>query len=179
MGIQKDANLVQNQYNLLGAVGHVCLCVTYRDRYYLLHWVSYCPTSGKQVVTIFSAGKVRCRRGVMGGILIGSRYTSVNIIIWGTILACSAAAKSYASLMVVRCLLGVFEASITPGFILLTSQWYRKYEQGSRTGLWFSCNGLAQVIGGCIAYSIARDTAGKTLSVAPWQVSIELVCKCH
>ena len=105
-----------------------------------------------------------------GYLTFGFRFTSVNIIIWGAILACSAAAKTYASLMVVRCLLGVFEASITPGFILLTSQWYRKHEQGSRTGLWFSCNGLAQVIGGCIAYSIARDTAGETLSVAPWQV---------
>ena len=72
--------------------------------------------------------------------------------------------------MVVRCLLGVFEASITPAFILLTSQWYRKHEQGSRTGVWFCFNGLAQVIGGCIAYSIALDTADKQLTVSAWQV---------
>jgi hypothetical protein len=33
-------------------------------------------------------------------------------------------------------LLGLFEATITPAFTLVTSQWYRKNEQGTRTGGW-------------------------------------------
>lgn len=41
--------------------------------------------------------------------------------------------------------LGVFEAAVTPGFALFTSQWYTKSEQGSRTGIWFGFNGFAQV----------------------------------
>jgi MFS transporter, ACS family, allantoate permease len=99
-----------------------------------------------------------------------AKYTGVNIIIWGTILACIAACTSWPGLMVVRTFLGIFEASITPGFALFTSQWYRKHEQGARIGLWFSFNGVAQIVGGLVAYGIATATSSGQTSLAGWQI---------
>lgn len=68
-----------------------------------------------------------------------------NIIMWGLVLSCFAAVESYSGAIAVRFFLGVFEAAVTPGFALFTSQWYTKKEQGTRTGIWFSFNGFAQV----------------------------------
>ena len=64
---------------------------------------------------------------------------------WGLTLACFAAVENYAGAIAIRFFLGVFESAVTPGFALFTSQWYTKKEQGTRTGIWFSFNGFAQV----------------------------------
>jgi len=66
--------------------------------------------------------------------------------------------------------LGVFEASVSPGFALFTSQWYKTNEQGTRTGIWFSFNGFAQIFGGLVAYGLSKGDAAGTLSMAGWKV---------
>lgn len=85
-------------------------------------------------------------------------------------LACFAAVKDFSGAVAIRFFLGVTEAAVTPGFALLTSQWYTKAEQGLRTGIWFSFNGIAQIIGGVVAYGIAVGTAAHPTSLAPWQL---------
>lgn len=89
---------------------------------------------------------------------------------WGLVLACMAGVKNFAGAVAVRFLLGVFEAAVTPGFALFTSQWYTKREQGTRTGIWFSFNGFAQIFGGLVAYGIARGTSLHGSSIAPWKI---------
>lgn len=85
-------------------------------------------------------------------------------------LACFAAAKDFSGAVAIRFFLGVTESAVTPGFALLTSQWYTKAEQGFRTSIWFSFNGVAQIIGGLIAYGIAVGTAKHSASLAGWQI---------
>ena len=51
-----------------------------------------------------------------------AKYSSFCIIMWGMTLCCLAAVKSYSGALAVRIFLGVFEASVTPGFALFTSQ---------------------------------------------------------
>ncbi|KAK1855209.1 MFS allantoate transporter [Colletotrichum chrysophilum] len=67
-----------------------------------------------------------------------AKYTSINIMLWGLVLACLAACKSYAGLLVCRLLLGVFEAAVA-----------------FRVGIWFSVCGAAQMFGGFFAYGVA------------------------
>ena len=92
------------------------------------------------------------------------------MIAWGTVLACFAAVKNFSGAVAIRFLLGVCEASVTPGFALLTSQWYTKREQGLRTGIWFSFNGWAQIFGGLLAYGIARGVEKHGAAIAGWQI---------
>ena len=87
---------------------------------------------------------------------------------WGALLACFATVDNFSSAAVARFFLGLFEAAVTPGFALFTSQWYTRKEQGSRMGIWFSFNGVAQIVGGSMAYAIARR--GEHFSIAPWRV---------
>jgi ACS family allantoate permease-like MFS transporter len=50
------------------------------------------------------------------------KYSAACIIIWGLILSCFAGVKSFAGAIAIRLFLGVFEAAVTPGFALITSQ---------------------------------------------------------
>jgi len=58
-----------------------------------------------------------------------AKYVSVNVIIWGTVLACLAACKNFAGLIVCRFILGLAEVAIVPAWVVFTSQWYRKEDQ--------------------------------------------------
>jgi hypothetical protein len=42
---------------------------------------------------------------------------------WGTVLACFAAVDNFSGAVAIRFFLGLFEAAVTPGFALFTSQW--------------------------------------------------------
>ncbi|KAI4846836.1 putative MFS allantoate transporter [Aureobasidium sp. EXF-8845] len=105
------------------------------------------------------------------------KYSAVNIILWGMTLCTFAAVKDFAGGVAVRFMLGVTESAVTPGFALLTSQWYTKKEQGSRTSIWFSFNGFAQIFGGLVAYGIAKGTRLHGSSIEPWKI-IFLVTGC-
>jgi ACS family allantoate permease-like MFS transporter len=86
------------------------------------------------------------------------------------VLACFAAVENYAGAIAIRFFLGVFESAVTPGFALFTSQWYTKNEQGSRTAIWFSFNGWAQIFGGVVAYGIAVGCRKTGTIIEPWKI---------
>lgn len=73
------------------------------------------------------------------------KWSAFNVIMWGLVLSCLGACNSFSSALAVRFFLGLFEAAVSPGFALFTSQWYTVREQGMRTGIWFSFNGWGQV----------------------------------
>ena len=56
--------------------------------------------------------------------------------------------------MVARFFLGVGEASIAPGFALITGMFYKREEQPARQAAWFVGNSIASIIGGLVAYGI-------------------------
>ena len=77
-----------------------------------------------------------------------SRHIAVCMALWGVTLACMAACNNYAGLMVQRCVLGSLEAAVNCGFMLITGQWYRQYEQASRVGVWSAMVGVSTIVGG-------------------------------
>lgn len=100
-----------------------------------------------------------------------AKYVAVNVTIWGAVLACLAACKSFATLMVCRAILGMAEAAVVPAWVVFTSQWYRKEEQAFRVGIWFSMCGFAQLLGGCFSYGVANHVGGDVhAALRGWQV---------
>jgi ACS family allantoate permease-like MFS transporter len=99
-----------------------------------------------------------------------AKWSAFNIIMWGLTLCCLAAVKNFAGAVAVRFFLGVFEAAVTPGFALFTSQWYTRKEQGTRTGIWFSFNGFAQIFGGLLAYGISVGVKKHGAAIEPWKI---------
>ena len=66
--------------------------------------------------------------------------SSLNIFAWGIILCCHAACKNFASLFVLRLVLGISEGSITAGFMIVSSMFYTRREHMSRVGYWCKDN---------------------------------------
>lgn len=99
-----------------------------------------------------------------------AKYSALNVILWGSILAIMAAVKDFGGALAVRFFLGAAEAAVSPGFVLFTSQWYTTPEQGTRVSWWFSFNGWGQIIGGVVAYGIAVGTESNPLAIKGWQL---------
>ncbi|KAI9926952.1 hypothetical protein ASPWEDRAFT_165275 [Aspergillus wentii DTO 134E9] len=95
------------------------------------------------------------------------KYLGINVACWGILVACHAACRSYVSLMIVRVLLGVFEASVAPALILITGMWWTKPEQSRRMGLWYMQIGVAQIAGAGISYGFQLVHSAQ---LANWQI---------
>ncbi|RSL49570.1 hypothetical protein CEP51_015469 [Fusarium floridanum] len=95
-----------------------------------------------------------------------SRFLGVTMVVWGIVLCCHAAASSFASLMVLRFLLGASESAISPGFSLLTGMWYAPQEHASRHAIWFAGNAVATMFGSLLAYGIGHAQSG----IASWRL---------
>lgn len=85
---------------------------------------------------------------------------------------CLAAPQDYAGFAAVRFLLGFTEGAVSPAFVTITSIWYRKQEHATRTALWVTMNGIAQVVGCLLMYGIGTNSA---LGLQPWRTMF-LIC---
>jgi MFS transporter, ACS family, allantoate permease len=85
------------------------------------------------------------------------------------ILAIFAVVQNWSGAMAIRFLMGVFEAASMPGFALLASQWYTVQEHNSRSGGYIASNGGGQIVGGLVAWGIARGTSDGS-ALAPWKI---------
>ncbi|KAJ1301039.1 hypothetical protein OPQ81_003460 [Rhizoctonia solani] len=137
MGIQKDANLHGQEYAALTTI------------FYAGSLVAEFPVN------------FLCQKFPIG------KFLGTAVVLWGATLALTAVCKSFASLMVVRYLLGTFEAAVQPSFLLMTSMWYRRAEQGEYVSYWYAMNGLQQMVGGLMSYGVSHI---KNPNIKSWQV---------
>ncbi|KAH8881837.1 major facilitator superfamily transporter allantoate [Thozetella sp. PMI_491] len=84
------------------------------------------------------------------------RFVSIMVMTWGILLMCTAASRSFGTLMAVRFLLGTVESCINPAFVVITSQWYTRDEQPARVSYWFVGNAIGQILGGVIGYGVGH-----------------------
>lgn len=88
--------------------------------------------------------------------LPAGKYLAANTLFWGAVVALTAACSSFGGLMTVRFLLGVAEASITPGFMFLTSTWYTRDEMPVRVGIWFAGNSIGGLLSSLLAFGLGH-----------------------
>ncbi|PKX95933.1 putative MFS allantoate transporter [Aspergillus novofumigatus IBT 16806] len=88
------------------------------------------------------------------------KYLACNFMLWAIVLASHAATTNFAGLMVARFFLGCTEASVSSGFSLITSLWYRTSEQPLRHGIWFCGNSISMIIGNLVAVGIWQIKTG-------------------
>ncbi|OJJ33604.1 hypothetical protein ASPWEDRAFT_87366, partial [Aspergillus wentii DTO 134E9] len=122
MGLPEDTGLVGQQYSWLTTCIYIAVLVVE----YPTNWII-------QRVPI-------------------AKYLGVNIILWGAVLALHSVCKNFASLIVVRILLGIFEACCQPSFVLMSGMWYKREEQAATVTYWYMMNGGQQIVGGLLAY---------------------------
>ncbi|SCW02225.1 LAFE_0F01728g1_1 [Lachancea fermentati] len=98
-----------------------------------------------------------------------AKTSGLFIILWGFVLCMTSIPKTYAGFIATRTVLGVLESAVTPAFMLLTSQWYKREEQLLRTSIWSASAGLGAILGALIAYGLA-DRDSSTLPMSSWRL---------
>lgn len=81
-----------------------------------------------------------------------AKWLGINVFLWGIASAASSGAHNYSTLLVARVFLGIFEATIGPSLMLISSQYYSKSEQAPRFMFWYLGLGIAQILGGLISF---------------------------
>lgn len=97
-----------------------------------------------------------------------AKWLGLNVVLWGIATASGAAATSYRTLLVSRVFLGIFEATIGPSLLLISSQWYSKSEQAPRFSFWYCGLGFGQIIGGAISYGFQH--VAPAAGLAGWRI---------
>lgn len=95
-----------------------------------------------------------------------ARYLAANTLMWGAVVASTAACTNYGGLLAVRFLLGVAEATITPAFMFMTTSWYTRDEIPFRTGIWFAGNSIGGMAASLFAFGVGHIDGG---GVGPWR----------
>ncbi|KAL2420042.1 putative transporter [Exophiala dermatitidis] len=85
-----------------------------------------------------------------------AKVVAGNIIAWGAMLMVTASCHNFTGLAICRFLLGVFEAPITPLFMMIIGMWYSRQEQPFRAGIFYSTNGMGIMLGGIFTYGIGQ-----------------------
>lgn len=106
MGLQKDLGMTGNEFSLMATAFFIGFTVAEIPQGYFLQRF---PLS----------------------IVLG-----VNLLCWGILVGCMAAAQNYAQILAMRILLGCCEAVISPALVLITSTWYTKRHAAPRYGIW-------------------------------------------
>ncbi|CAK7204298.1 hypothetical protein SEUCBS139899_007053 [Sporothrix eucalyptigena] len=129
-GLVTQANLVGQEYSLLVALFYIGYIVAEYPSVYLMQR--------------FSTGK----------------YLTINFVCWGIVLTCTGAATNFAGLAVCRVLLGIFEAPLNPGLIMVTAAWWKKEEQPRRLGVWYCSAGFVNLVVSPLFYGVAHIQVG-------------------
>ncbi|CAK7223150.1 hypothetical protein SBRCBS47491_005107 [Sporothrix bragantina] len=94
-----------------------------------------------------------------------AKCLAVTVFIWGVILFMHVVCHNWGGLMAVRFFLGMAEGVVTPAFMLISTAWYARRDQPLRMGIWFAFNGIAQILGGILAYGLGHIHS----SIASWK----------
>ncbi|KAL4889366.1 major facilitator superfamily domain-containing protein [Aspergillus ambiguus] len=88
------------------------------------------------------------------------KFLSLTTIGWGALLMTTPACHNFAGEAANRFLLGMLEAVVNPGFMLMMSMWYTTNEQPLRLEAYYCTSGLATMFGGLIGYAIGHIETG-------------------
>ncbi|KAH7118846.1 major facilitator superfamily domain-containing protein [Dendryphion nanum] len=129
-GLQKGTNLKGQDYSWLGSIFYFGYLVAQYPAGYLLQRLPIAK--------------------FLGSATLG----------WGIILITTPACKNFAGLAANRFLLGLLEATVNPGFVLIMSMWYTSSEQPLRLEAYYCTNGIATMFGGLIGYAVGHIKTG-------------------
>ncbi|KXT09227.1 hypothetical protein AC579_3507 [Pseudocercospora musae] len=95
------------------------------------------------------------------------KWLGFNMFLWGIVISCTAAVKTYHQFLAIRILMGAFDSAIPPALMLLSAQYYRKDEQAMRYALWFSSVGWGHICGGLISFGFQHVS---TSTLEGWRI---------
>ncbi|KAK1535925.1 hypothetical protein CPAR01_09467 [Colletotrichum paranaense] len=94
-------------------------------------------------------------------------FVGVTIIAWGAVEMTLGATHNFSGLAAARFFLGFAEGAVSPAFIIITSNWYRRREHPIRVATWVSMSGVSQILGALMMYGIG---GAAKMALEKWRV---------
>ncbi|EKM51125.1 uncharacterized protein PHACADRAFT_213026 [Phanerochaete carnosa HHB-10118-sp] len=107
-----------------------------------------------------------------------SRWIAFLIMGWGLMTMVIGAVKDFAALVIVRILLGAFEAGLVPGIVYCLMFWYKQDERALRIAFIIGCPTLAGAFGGAIALGVGHMDGIRGLQGWRWLFILEGIPSC-
>ncbi|ABN66178.2 allantoate permease [Scheffersomyces stipitis CBS 6054] len=96
-----------------------------------------------------------------------AKYTGFMLFSWSIILIGHIGLKNYGGALVIRFILGMFEASISPSCMNICSSFYTVKHQPIRMCIFLSFNGVATMVGALLGFALGHATNS---SLKPWKL---------
>ncbi|KAI0521387.1 major facilitator superfamily domain-containing protein [Xylaria bambusicola] len=104
-----------------------------------------------------------------------SRWLSRIMLTWGIVLALHVPVSNKEGLYAARFFLGLAEAGMFPGVILLMTYWYRPDEMSLRLLYFYICGNLSGIFSGLLAYGFDTVSGAGGLSGWQWLFLVEAI----
>ncbi|KAI0835226.1 MFS transporter [Hypoxylon sp. FL0890] len=134
------------------------------------------PAGYSITVTLFSIAYTLCEvpsNWIMKHYVRPSVWLATLLGCWGALTLGFAGVQNYVSVVVLRLLIGVFEAGFFPGIVYVITIWYRHDERAIRIALVIAFCNLAGAFGGSLAYGIGHVNGAGGLEGFRWLFIIE------
>ncbi|CCG23202.1 Dal7 allantoate permease [Candida orthopsilosis Co 90-125] len=96
-----------------------------------------------------------------------AKYTGFMLFTWSIILIGHVGLSNYGGALVIRFILGMFEASISPSCMIICGSFYTIKQQPIRMCLFLSFNGVATMVGALLGFGLGHATHA---SIKPWKL---------
>ncbi|KAL2824167.1 major facilitator superfamily domain-containing protein [Aspergillus cavernicola] len=96
-----------------------------------------------------------------------AKYMGCVLLIWAGLVIAHVGAKNYAGILILRFILGMAEACVSPCMMNFTSMFYRRSEQPLRMAVWLSANGTATMVGALLGFGLGHV---HNTSLKSWQL---------
>ncbi|QIL50155.1 MFS transporter [Weissella coleopterorum] len=110
--------------------------------------------------------------GVPGNMLlekVGARkWIGIILLLWGAVTVATGFVHSATMLVILRFLLGVFEAALFPGMTLITTYWFVSVHRAAAVAMFMVAPPLANAIGAPVAMTII-DYVHNFIGLAGWR----------
>ncbi|KAL2847951.1 major facilitator superfamily domain-containing protein [Aspergillus pseudodeflectus] len=96
-----------------------------------------------------------------------AKYMGAVLLLWAGLVVAHVGAKNYAGMLVLRFILGMAEACVSPCMMNFTSMFYKRSEQPLRMAVWLSANGTATMVGALLGFGLGHV---HNTSLKSWQL---------
>ncbi|KAL3494793.1 major facilitator superfamily domain-containing protein [Aspergillus germanicus] len=96
-----------------------------------------------------------------------AKYMGVVLLLWAGLVIAHVGAKNSAGMLVLRFILGMAEACVSPCMMNFTSMFYKRSEQPLRMAVWLSANGTATMVGALLGFGLGHV---HNTSLKSWQL---------
>ncbi|GJE95954.1 MFS general substrate transporter [Phanerochaete sordida] len=97
-----------------------------------------------------------------------SKWIAFLMLGWGIMTMILGTVKTFAELVIIRLLLGAFEAGLFPGIVYCLTYWYKQDERAGRLALITGGATLAGAFGGAIAFGVGHMDRTRALQGWRW-----------